>query len=430
MKNKTTSFIVYIALSGILVSCSGGKKDLKDSLSISKLNKNENIINIDLDLDQNIAKEGYNIQYTSSLFKKATPVILETTPESLLGSIDKIAVYNDLILAIDIRVAKGVFAFNKKGEFVRRIGSIGDGPGEYIRPNDFTIDMDNQLLYIIDNQRKINCYKLPGGEFISSVKLQDENIRSNYIQYYNGKMYADANSYMDVEDECMLREIDLKTGEQTACWLSNKEYNKGFNCRIGDNSFYIMDNPFYNSPYSGPKFIQSCMDTVITLDKNGIIPFLSVKSENFITAEDIQKARKNDGNSNDHISSRLIQMKKVYEIKNYLEGRDFIYFEYSIGTQIGTVMYNTKENSTDFVSFILDDLVYKINFDKQEFGILPDFIYSDKDGIYGYVDMHFMEEFIRFVHEGKLNLDNIQVEKLMKLTEDSNPVLFYYEYKN
>ncbi|GAB6008819.1 6-bladed beta-propeller [Dysgonomonas reticulitermitis] len=427
MKNKTTSFIVYIVLSGILVSCSGGKKGLKNSLSISKLNKNENIISIDL--DQNIAKNGYNIQYTSFLFKKATPVILETTPESLLSSIDKIAVYNDLILVIDFRVAKGVFAFNKTGEFVRRIGRIGDGPGEYIRPSDFTIDTDNQLLYIIDNQRKINCYRLPGGEFISSVKLQDENIRSNYIQYYNGKMYADANSYVDVEDECMLREIDLKTGKQTACWLSNKEYNKGFNCRHGDNIFFTAENPFYDSPYSGPKFVQSCMDTIIALDKNGVVPFLSVKSENFITTEDIQKARKNDGNSEISLSSRLTQMKKVYQIRDYVEGRDFIYFEYSTSTQIGTVMYNTKENSTDFVSFILDDLIYKTNFDKQEFGILPDFIYSDKDGIYGYVDMHFMEEFIRHVHEGKLNLDNIQVEKLMKLTEDSNPILFYYEYE-
>jgi hypothetical protein len=422
MKNIIALFIAYLALFSTLVSCSGGKKDLKDSLSISGLNKNENIISIDL--DQEIAKER-NIQYTSSLFKKATPVILETTPESLLGSIDKIAVYNDLILVIDIRVAKGVFAFNKKGEFVRRIGSIGDGPGEYIRPNDFTIDMDNQLLYIIDNQRKINCYKLPGGEFISSVKLQDENIRSNYIQYYNGKMYADANSYVDVEDECMFREIDLKTGEQTSCWLSNKEYNKGFNCRIGDNSFYIMDNPFYNSPYSGPKFVQSCMDTVIALDKNEVIPFLLVKSENFITAEDIQQARKNDRD----ILNRLSQMKKTYEIKDYIEGRDFIYFHYSIGTIRRTVIHNTKENSTNFISFILDDLIYKTNLDKQEFGIPPDFICSDKDGIYGYVDTYFMEKFIRHVHEGKLNLDNVQVEKLMKLTEDSNPILFYYEYK-
>ncbi|MDR1882066.1 MAG: 6-bladed beta-propeller [Prevotella sp.] len=427
MKNKIALPIIYIALFSALISCSEGKKNRKDSLSISGLNKNGNIISIDL--DRNIAKEEYNILYTSALFKKATPVILETAPESLLGSIDKMAVFNDLILVIDVRVAKGVFAFNKKGEFVRRIGSIGNGPGEYIRPNDFSIDTDNQLLYIIDNQRKINCYKLPGGEFVNSVKLQDENIRSNYIQYYNGKMYADANSYVDTEDECMLREIDLKTGEQTACWLGNREYNRGFNCRFGNNTFHTTEDPFYDSPYSGPKFVQLCMDTIIALDKNGVIPFISVKSENFITAEDIQKARKNDDNSNISLSSKLVQMKKVYQIRDYLEGRDFIYFEYSIGTQTGTVMHNTKENSTNFISFVLDDLIYKTNFDKQEFGILPDFIYSDKDGVYGYVDTHYMEEFIRHVHEDKLNPDNAQVEKLMKLTEDSNPVLFYYEYE-
>jgi hypothetical protein len=421
-KNKTILFIAYLALFSALVSCSGEKKDLKDSLSISKLNKNENIINIDLD------KARINEpSYISFLFRKATPIILETNDEILLRTINNIAVYDDLILVLDRETAKGVFAFNREGKFIRRFGQIGQGPGEYISPYDFTIDYENKLIYILDDEmRKINSFGLPDGSFIKSIKIQDDDIRSHYIQYYEGKLYADADSYIETHNDYMLREIDLNTGKQIACWLNNTAYNKGYNNRMGYNTFFIADNPFHTSSYSGIKFVQLFMDTIVSIDKTGVSPFLSIKSKSFMSYEDLSSL-KEDTNS---IIEASLNIDKIYKISNYIEGQDFIHFTYRQGFTQKTVIYDKTDKTVNVFPIILDDLVFKINLKEMEAGMMLNFLYSDKNGAYSYISTDDMKDFIELIHNDKLNLNDDQKKNLMNLTEDSNPVLLYYEYKN
>jgi len=304
MKNVVIYILPTILIFNIIISCSPGYKSHVD---IRDINRNDSIINIDLD-----AKEKGYIFYRSSLAKKVTPIVLEVTQNSLLGYINKFVTYKDYFLILDTRISKGVFVFDRQGKFLQRIGDIGEGPEEYQEPFDFTINEEDGLIYIIDGKtHRIYTYRLPDGEFVESVKLKDDNIISYYIQYYNGKLYADANNYRETNEDYMLREIDLKSGKQAACWLSNERYNKGYNGRFGNSGYSVAPNPFYSSPFSGPKFVQSFMDTIISINEKGPAPFLSISSKDLMTKELILKLKEGD----EPVIRRITSTGIIYQIE-------------------------------------------------------------------------------------------------------------------
>ncbi|MDR1370161.1 MAG: 6-bladed beta-propeller [Dysgonamonadaceae bacterium] len=412
--NKAFTFLTIIFITGIFLSCSPNRKEKH----IQEINRNNSIININLD-----SEIQYDIVYASSLFENVDITVLETTQEALLGSVDKIEVHDGIILVLDSKISNGVFTFNRSGKFLNQIGRTGGGPGEYVHPSDFTVDHANHIIYVLDRKtHKINSYTFPDGEYKNSIKIENRDIRSHYIMYYNDKLYADAESYADTNNDFMLREIDLKTGEQTSCWLSNQQYNKGYNNRLGNNIFYITKNPFYRSPCSNPKFVQLFMDTIISITKTGLIPFLTVESQNFVTDQDI----KFDTNKKTNVVENLIKTNKIYNIHNYLENHNFILLSYVQGVGLRTIMYNKADHTTKKIAGIFDDLTYKIDLEKQETGLIPNFMYSDENGIYGCINPNEMGKFINLIKNNKLNISVEQKISDFNIIEDSNPVILHY----
>ena len=59
-----------------------------------------------------------------------------------------------------------------------------------------------------------------------------------------------------------------------------------------------------------------------------------------------------------------------------------------------------------------------------------DFCYSDEQGVVALLKPCFMPHFIKYIIDGgkmRTHLDNYS--RLIKLNKDSNPVLFFHEYK-
>lgn len=90
-------------------------------------------------------------------------------------------IYNYLISKNSIYLSAkdiGVLEFNRSGKIVRKIGSIGRGPGEYTFCFDFTVDNNKGTIYVND-QRNLKVYS-KSGNFLRSVSLNDfgDNIAS------------------------------------------------------------------------------------------------------------------------------------------------------------------------------------------------------------------------------------------------------------
>jgi len=89
----------------------------------------------------------------------------------------------------------GILEYNRKGEFKKKIGSIGRGPGEYTSYVDFTVDENSGTVYIRDRGGIIIAYSemgtysrsfsLPGiADHIRTIELMNSRIFVfNYLQF-------------------------------------------------------------------------------------------------------------------------------------------------------------------------------------------------------------------------------------------------------
>ena len=85
-------------------------------------------------------------------------IVLETTPESTIGTIDKLIVRENNIYILDKEITKYLFVFSIEVKFLYKINRAGRGPGN-IYPYDFSIDNSKNEILIWDiDQKKILFY--------------------------------------------------------------------------------------------------------------------------------------------------------------------------------------------------------------------------------------------------------------------------------
>lgn len=115
-------------------------------------------------------EDNLNIK-TSELFISVRYVPLETRNDIVIGEVDKIVTTDNKIFLMDSKKAKAVYAFDKNGKFLNKIGNSGIGPGEYYFPQDMEVDEDNKEVFIFNgNQKKIFHYSF-NGEYKGVTKL-------------------------------------------------------------------------------------------------------------------------------------------------------------------------------------------------------------------------------------------------------------------
>lgn len=79
-------------------------------------------------------------------------IALDSLPECIIGDVAKIEEFNNEFYILDKTIRKCVLVFDERGKYLRRIGRIGQGPGEYAEISDFTIN------------RKAGCVAILSGE--------------------------------------------------------------------------------------------------------------------------------------------------------------------------------------------------------------------------------------------------------------------------
>jgi hypothetical protein len=400
MNNLISHKIYFLILFILTLSCNSDKK--------KEIIGNDNVYTVDFD---NIPKE--EKIFASSLFKKVTSIPLETTDESLIGYINEVQVFDGKIFVLDVGIAKGIFVFDTDGKFIRKIGRIGQGPGEYVGLSDFTIDKINHEIYLMDgSENRILIYDIDTGKYIKRINLVEMKT-SNYIQFVNGRLYTDANTKSKSEENYLLYEIDLRTGKYKDSWLSD-DYNKGWMGPMFFNNFFYSRN-YPNSP----KYVQAFMDTVFAIEKEGFSSFLTVRSGKWPSADDLKKA---DG---DVVKILGFLKNKIYCINNLIEGNDMILFTLREGEdkQWHVLCDNRNGNKNVRVAgLLLNDML----FEDGRHGIWR-MCCSDEKGMYSILPMEHLAYTENLDESIKKDLPDR--EKLLNLKEDDNPIILYFEYE-
>jgi hypothetical protein len=398
--------VFYCLSAFVLISCSSDSVTKKQEFSGILPPKELIKVNLDsLELKVVLASDIYNgIGY----------IPLETRPDILIGAIEDIQVLNDTLYILDSRSAKSIFVFTMNGKFIRRIGKVGRGPGEWTSPLSFAINETNRELYILDgNSQKIFVYST-NGVFRFKIDLYEHTARSSFISCMDKKIFLDVSFNGTEQSKYLLREIALN-GIEINRWFPVPKYNKGWEKKYM--AAFTGSQPIIKS--SGEiKFSDIYMDTIFTITGDGVSPFIVLESKDLLTKEKLTEITQSiSGWSDLYIISAKDRF--VWGIQNYSENDDIIQFIYAKGVWRNVIIINKKDKSIKHLNYLIDDLTFQGNvrdiaipqpicgFNKSMIGVVP--------------DLGKLQEYLR---TRKSSLSDEEIKMLVNLPITNNPVLF------
>ncbi len=190
MKRKLQNYI-FICFSFFIISSCSSKSEKQEVTTTEKTKF--------IKLKNSTIKEDFS-DYISNI------EILKLQTDINIVKISKVVFFNDNYYILDKKTSK-LLVFNKKGQFLQKIGSRGQGPGEYTKLSEFEIDKKNNLLLLFSrSDSKLLKFDLQGN-FISSFRLKNYpdcfvlSSSGNYIFYttFNNNPERHSIVYTDTE---------------------------------------------------------------------------------------------------------------------------------------------------------------------------------------------------------------------------------------
>lgn len=355
----------------------------------------------------------------SDFFKAPKVVLLETKPECVVQNIRSLEIYKEDIYILDDRANK-LYIFDGNGKFKRTISSPGRGHGEYMKLADFSIDRTKEVIYLLDEATdEILKFSLDDYKFLSSIKAVQNGYLTYSMQEIGGKIYLNRSSVLEKE-KYELREIDERNGKQVGKFLKSDDYNHGWNFPLS-----LEHSNFYSKNSQSPKYIGLFSNLIMNVTADGVSAAYIVDSRKFVDKEEVLKMQRIAEGKLEKIDfSGIYSQKRIHQISRFIESPSKVFFQYLEGDERNYLVYDKASGKTKTSSLFMDDYVSDKNM------IPMDFCYSDERGVVALLKPCFMPHFIKYIINGgkmRTHLDNYS--RLIKLNKDSNPVLFFHEYK-
>ena len=355
----------------------------------------------------------------SDFFKAPKVVLLETKPECVVQNIRSLEIYKEDIYILDDRANK-LYVFDGNGKFKRTISSPGRGHGEYMKLADFSIDRTKEIIYLLDEATdEILKFRLDDYKFLSSIKAVQNGYLTYCMQEIGGKIYLNRSSVLEKE-KYELREIDERNGKQLGKFLKSDDYNHGWNFPLS-----LEHSNFYSKNSQSPKYIGLFSNLIMNVTADGVSAAYIVDSRKFVNKDEVlMMQRIAEGKLEKIDFSGIYSQKRIHQISRFIESSSKVFFQYLEGDERNYLVYDKASGKTKTSSLFMDEYVSDKNM------IPMDFCYSDEQGVVALLKPCFMPHFIKYIIDGgkmRTHLDNYS--RLIKLNKDSNPVLFFHEYK-
>ena len=355
----------------------------------------------------------------SDFFKAPKVVLLETKPECVVQNIRSLEIYKEDIYILDDRANK-LYVFDGNGKFKRTISSPGRGHGEYMKLADFSIDRTKEIIYLLDEATdEILKFRLDDYKFLSSIKAVQNGYLTYCMQEIGGKIYLNRSSVLEKE-KYELREIDERNGKQVGKFLKSDDYNHGWNFPLS-----LEHSNFYSKNSQSPKYIGLFSNLIMNVTADGVSAAYIVDSRKFVNKDEVlMMQRIAEGKLEKIDFSGIYSQKRIHQISRFIESSSKVFFQYLEGDERNYLVYDKASGKTKTSSLFMDDYVSDKNM------IPMDFCYSDEQGVVALLKPCFMPHFMKYIIDGgkmRTHLDNYS--RLIKLNKDSNPVLFFHEYK-
>jgi hypothetical protein len=356
-----------------------------------------------------------SIKFTD-YFKSYKIIPLETNDNCIIGLISQMKIFEDSIYILEGYTNK-IIVFNKYGDFVRKFGEIGKGPGEFISPSSFTINKKEREILILDSQfPKVIRYSLDG-KYKDEFRLP-KNILPYSIAVLNDNIYVDVLTNKNYKNDYLVYQID-STGKEIKNWLKVPKENKGFELPMAIN----MGGRFYESE-SDIKFFHELLPEIFSISGNdNVDPFITLYSNNLVSNEDWNQIHSQYKESDRQKAILMVNsIGKIWGVGNYIENPELAIFNFNENREHINLFYNIKSNQIRYSNKVIDDLTL--------LNIYFPFFQAVSNGSFIRVILpRQIDDLKQLVNEKKLIVNDNEKAKIEKLTQQSNPLLIYYETK-
>ena len=284
----------------------------------------------------------------SEAAEKLEIVPLEMTDESVLSDITEMQV-TDHNIWIDHGREFYIYRFSRTGKFLNRIGSIGQGPGEYVNYLTFLVDEDKKEVYIFSTNNGVLVYDFEGGfkKQISDFQTMVGMFSSIYKQYIlnDHKFFAIQNFglYRSVDKDSLWSFVSLDDNFQKKRLFKNPVH-------VGKEEQIIANRANMD------RMVNYWMEYLTSVDiYNGQLTLKYPDTDTIYCYDDAtnqllpQYAIFTDEEKGDYEATHLwFKDRKAFDyfsIFSYYPTKDFVYLIGSKGEEVYTYCYNKKDGS-------------------------------------------------------------------------------------
>ena len=394
--NILLSLLVLVIL---LLSCKESTRNFsRKTEGVSLLTNIEKAIEVNIDLNNDCLP-------FDSLMTKVNYVKLETTGDNLVGGISQILFVDDKIIIVDAEKSKTITVYDGKGHFLYKIGTLVQGLMEYGSLDHVAFTPGKEMLVITDLKSGCLKYYSIGGVYVKSVKLpywfsESEFLTDNLIAgFWSGGtvILGENKNYKP-----LLVITDLFGNVSSSAFQSY--YKKEYTSTILEPIRHFNDRVLYNNPNTDSIYLltSNSIELAYHLNIKGAKPMIINED---ITNDLLREHRRN----NPFFNGDFIELK---------DGAIFHIFESGFpGYRFG-IYSNAKQRTFCCDGFRYSPFFCFFDAPKARYGDNTVVVDTRSD-----IALAYKDELYKL---GKKE----EIDEFYKgLTEDSNPILFFYELK-
>jgi hypothetical protein len=389
--------ILFIFLVSLQLSCSSSNNNNNNTRAIIQVS--EQLYPITIKIDNS---DPGTVRKLEDLFEEPSFVKLETTNNNLIGQISQVLFLNNMIIVVDNVTSHSICVFDINGKFKTKIGNRGQGAGEYISCYHVALVPNSDIIAVLDDKlAKIHYYKIDG-TYLSSKKFNFHPISMEFINSetiaYAGLNNVELNGHDLIITDSM---NNLVSSGFKGLYKNTFSYNKGnIVSKFGNTVFY---NPNFN-------------DTIFEIGSNDIHAryHIDIVNNKFPIIND----KTTDKDISDYFQKYLTFSSLFFDFEK------------------AAIFYIHVPNSVSPFAFYSKELNETYKWDLEVYN--PYYLFIElgkpiaryKENTLVYSVQANMINYAKSVFEDQLKKKLITKEKVDELfnglTDESNPVLFFY----
>jgi len=268
--------------------------------------------------------------------------------DNMLGMIGKCISTPEGILIFDAST-KSIFLFDFNGNLIRKIGSYGKGPHEYLKPLDVVYNPFNNTVEVLDMAVKTRKFDIHSGE----LKFEGYSFQRKYHIAYSlpldSTLYAGYNGFSPVE-EVYQNNFRFGIFKEKNIAYRNLYFDKETAVPVtSTNPFYLFNNKVH--------FFEPIFPVIYSIDADSLVPeyHLVFKTANpsFTDPDDPSLIK-------EVFDKKLPMLNRINETNNFMfitylvdEMKRFSIYNKAESKSLGTAVFNYKIKELDLELYSL-----------------------------------------------------------------------------